>query len=383
MTASPLTPLATGARLQGRFTILEIVRSDTDRIVYRARDELSCPDPACQAENSVGEQFCHHCGRELNTRGTCLLEEIAAPDAAATLGLPAFRVDNRIYFRWEDPTGREKTTRLFASGVQLRCAARSDAGLVAGARGDPDEDSAFAASMSALYQGEAKPPVGLFMVADGIGGSAAGELASRGCVAVVASELTREVLLPLLQGEQLEGRSVRQSIQDAVGKANQAVMQAAHEGHADMGTTITLALIVDDYAYVANVGDSRTYLFTDGSLTQITHDHSLVAGLIERGLARPDEIHTHPQRNVILRGIGEPDPVVDLFPVDCGGFKLEPGDRLLLCCDGLWAMLRDQEIEEQMWQEPDPDKLARKLVARANEMGGHDNISVVVVNVEG
>jgi protein phosphatase len=145
-----------------------------------------------------------------------------------------------------------------------------------------------------------------------------------------------------------------------------------------MGTTLTAALVRDEMALIANVGDSRTYLWRDGELVQITSDHSLVAQLVEAGALAPDEIYTHPEKSAIYRSLGHaPEVEVDLFEQ-----PLESGDRLVLCCDGVWEMLRSDGIEEVLLMEPDPQCACEEMVRRANLAGGEDNISVVVVQFE-
>jgi serine/threonine protein phosphatase PrpC len=424
-----LTPLAIGAPLQERYTVLEVVRVDADVIVYCVRDALRCPDPNCRTENSLDDKFCYNCGRELTERGTCLLEERVAPADAAGVAPPAFVVDGRVYTVQEE-TPAIKEAKPFPQGVRLMFGCKSDVGLARGALGEHDEDSIFALVLSALYESVAQPTVGLFIVADGIGGSEAGEVASKKCVQVVVDELMRTVVAPLLDGETLSDEPVREHIRAAIASANAQIFELAQVKKNDMGTTITLALVVNDNAYIANVGDSRTYLFADGKLQQVTRDHSLVASLIATGRAQPEEIYTHPQRNLIFRSLGAKPEVdidlfpleggalepagskqqaagskvdlfpvdggalepagskqqaagsrADLFPVDGGALKLKPGARLLLCCDGLWEMVRDFDIEEHLLLEPDPQKVCDKLVTRANEAGGEDNVSVVVINV--
>ena len=147
-----------------------------------------------------------------------------------------------------------------------------------------------------------------------------------------------------------------------------------------MGTTITSVLLLDEAAYIVNVGDSRTYVYHDpeGQLVQVTRDHSLVARLVETGAISRDAVYTHPNRNKVYRGLGDKGTVkVDWFTL-----SVSAGDYLLLCSDGLWEMVRDQEIERIMQKcASNPPQASTALVKAALKSGGADNISAIVVRV--
>jgi serine/threonine protein phosphatase PrpC len=145
-----------------------------------------------------------------------------------------------------------------------------------------------------------------------------------------------------------------------------------------MGTTITASLVIDTTAYVVNVGDSRTYLYREGEgLSQITKDHSLVARLVETEQIEPDDVYTHPQRNQIYRCVGNRGGIdVDWFTV-----TVRRGDRLLLCSDGLWEMVRDAMIEQIMGSKATVAVVSERLVRAALQGGGTDNISAVVAEI--
>jgi serine/threonine protein phosphatase PrpC len=373
LVSAPAQPLAVGTQLNARFQVLEILEPANGGTRYRVRDAWRCA--ACHAENAADDSYCFNCGRELGAeRGTCILE-------ATNVASGAEMIDGKFYVVQFDPP-KPPDTKPFAKGVNLVFGAKSDAGLVRA--GDPDEDSVFALAFSAIYESVAKPSAGLFIVADGIGGAEAGEVASKAGLQTVVGQLLPNIILRAFAGDALDDDAVRAEIISAIQVGNRKVIEVAKELGKEMGTTITLALVLDNKLYVANVGDSRTYLLSGTRLQQISRDHSLVAQLVEAKQIQPEDIYTHPNRNYILRSLGSNEELqIDLFPQDGGAIKLEPGARLLLCCDGLWEMVRDDELERNLFADASPQKICDLLVARANESGGEDNISVVVVSVGG
>src|SRR6185312_16071 len=199
-----------------------------------------------------------------------------------------------------------------------------------------NEDSMFAFQWDRTHDSQHQQ-FGLFVVADGMGGHANGQDASR-----LAIQTMIDFMLPkVISGTRTGDDAFLSLMGEGVQAANQAVHGRNMESHADMGTTMTAALVVGATAYVANVGDSRTYLYREGKgLSKVTHDHSVVASLVDAGIIKPDDIYTHPKRNQIYRSLGEkPIVEVDTFPVN-----LQPGDKLMLCSDGLWDMVRDPLI---------------------------------------
>ena len=209
------------------------------------------------------------------------------------------------------------------------------------------------------------PP--LFAVADGMGGHAAGE---------VASEIAVRVLSELAP-EHPDGEALGRAIEEA----NRAVIQAAREGRGrqGMGTTMTAAMLEGERLVIAQVGDSRAYLLHQGKLQQLTRDHSLMADMIEAGQLTPEEARTHPQRSVITRALGSD---AHLHP-DIYEINVETGDRLLICSDGLSGMVCDNEIESTLARVRDPQRCASQLVNEAIANGGHDNVTVIVADVTG
>ena len=237
----------------------------------------------------------------------------------------------------------------------------------------PNEDSLFAAQGERIHNSNTEQ-FGLFVVADGMGGHANGQDASRLAIQTIVDR----VLPKLSASEQFTDDGLTELLVDGVKEANLAVHQRNMEDRADMGTTMTATLIVGATAYIANVGDSRTYLYRrPEGLRKITNDHSVVASLVEAGIIKPEDIYTHTKRNQIYRSLGEkPSIDVDSFIV-----LLKPGDELLLCSDGLWEMVRDPAIEQILGNVPDPMQSGNALIKAALEGGGDDNVSVIVVSI--
>jgi PPM family protein phosphatase len=210
----------------------------------------------------------------------------------------------------------------------------------------------------------------LAAVADGMGGHRAGEVASAIAMEELATlEHAGPWPTPAEAGEALRAvfLAANRRIREVAAKDSE------FEG---MGTTLVALLEDGDSVHLANVGDSRAYLLRNGELSQVTVDHTLVQELIDEGRLRPDEAERHPQRSIITRALGvESDVEVDLFT-----YKLLPGDRLLLCSDGLSGVVDEQRIRNVMLREHEPQRAAEKLVAMANEGGGPDNITVVVLD---
>lgn len=201
----------------------------------------------------------------------------------------------------------------------------------------------------------------LLIVCDGMGGHAAGEVASNLAVATII-----ETFDPTADPTE--------ALRAAFAAANARVYQ---EGHGTMGTTGVAALLADNHLYLANVGDSRAYLIREGRITQLSRDHSLVSDQVAAGLMTPEEARTSMVRNIITRALGHSASVeVDVF-----SHPLQPGDTVLLSTDGLHGMLTDEEIASLAVTLP-PEQAVERLVERANEEGGIDNITVVIARID-
>ena len=216
-------------------------------------------------------------------------------------------------------------------------------------------------------------PFGIYIVADGMGGHLAGEVASSLAARVVASQLMRDVYTPYIL--QTAPTSDQVPLTTALETAVEAANQAVHTQVPGSGTTLTCALVIDARAYLAHVGDSRAYLYYNQHLKQVTKDHSYVDKLVELGQITLEAAAVHPQRNVLYRAVGQGEQLeIDLHLID-----LPVGARLLLCCDGLWSMLPDPVIQAIMASARTPQDACTELIAAANEAGGRDNITAIIV----
>jgi PPM family protein phosphatase len=219
----------------------------------------------------------------------------------------------------------------------------------------------------------------LFAVADGMGGHQGGEVASATALEVLNDTFTNA-------NAAADGATTKADLLEAVRRANAKVWDKAQLDDTlhGMGTTLTAAALVtddeDDQQRVAvvNVGDSRTYLIRGDEMRQLTLDHSFVAEMVRAGELSPDEAETHPKRNIVTRALGV-EPTVQ---VDIEMLEPKPGDRLLLCSDGLIRELTDDQVFAVSRRLRNPDEAAHELVAQAKAHGGHDNITVVIVDVE-
>jgi len=269
-----------------------------------------------------------------------------------------------------------------ASGdVVVHVFGRTDIGRVR----DHNEDSFLVADLSASHaslQPEVRTHVvgargTLLMVADGLGGAAAGEIASDLAINTVFEEMQER----WTAGERSDPQAFAAALKSAAEAANGKIYAYAleHPEHRGLGTTATIVGILGDTAYVAQVGDSRAYVIRDGAAQQITKDQSLMQRLVEAGELTQEEADRSERRNIILQALG-PEPSVR---IDLTHQKLRQGDTIVLCTDGLSGLVKKEEIAAVVDTTPDLVEACKQLIDRANENGGPDNITVIVARLDG
>jgi serine/threonine protein phosphatase PrpC len=211
----------------------------------------------------------------------------------------------------------------------------------------------------------------LYAVADGMGGHDAGEVASATAVATICREARERF-------DKLKNRShdsLENLLDESFQAANNAIKQMADDAGTDMGTTMTAMLHCGDLGLLANVGDSRIYLMRDQSLQQVSQDHSLVGRLMSQGRITADEARTHPHSHILLRTVGtEYDVEIDIFQV-----ALQAGDRVIMCSDGLWGEVEDDDMEAILNHYDDPSVCVQELIKAAHLGGGKDNVTVMII----
>jgi protein phosphatase len=228
-----------------------------------------------------------------------------------------------------------------------------------------------------------EPGLGLFVVCDGMGGEAAGEVASQLAIKTILETVNgADTSPPPTPSEEHKGfqpRTLR--LAAALERSNQAIYeQAQHDVHqTGMGTTAVSAWLENNQASLAHVGDSRAYLWHGGQLEQLTRDHSLVEEQVRAGIITREQSLESDKQNILLRALGK-EPAVE---VELGERQLQPGDYLLLCSDGLTRMVSERELSDTIGRLRDPQPIADRLVERAVENGGVDNVTAVVVEVGG
>src|SRR3954468_10687023 len=270
------------------------------------------------------------------------------------------------------------TENSAGAGLKVRVFGRTDVGQIR----EHNEDNFLVADLTrgtrSLMENDREPPVGergmLLGVCDGMGGAAAGEVASQLAVDIIYEKLVQGE--PPQHHDDLARRLVQAVEEAGIRIFNEARADRTRRG---MGTTATIAALLDARLFVAQVGDSRAYVLRGDKFVQVSRDQSLVNQLIEAGQLTEEEAETFEHNNIILQALGTAETVqVDLTYVD-----LRHGDTLLVCSDGLSGMVRADEMREVLLSHREPFDACKELVDRANRAGGHDNITVIVAVFEG
>ncbi len=244
-------------------------------------------------------------------------------------------------------------------------------GQSVGMQREHNEDTLFAFT-SILADGSNDLPVGVFVVADGMGGHQSGEVASNAAARAISGHLLKSLYLPYLVAQENSGSSLLELMEEGVKAAQQAVTRKAPGG----GTTLSAALLFGDQITIAHVGDSRVYfIYPDGRMQIITQDHSLVHRLVELGQITEQEAMVHPQKNVLYRAVGQAEP----YKPDINTYQLPRPGFVLMCSDGLWGVVPEQEIFRVVKAAANPSAACHQLIQAANNAGGPDNISAVLI----
>ncbi|MFH1084542.1 MAG: protein phosphatase 2C domain-containing protein, partial [Chloroflexota bacterium] len=367
--AAPASPdgrrIQVGDLLLGRYRITKQTATLPEYNEYRAQDLAHCG--ACGWEqNRPGDEYCAKCGALLaEPRYVTIVENVRHIPERYDL----HQVEGeREYFLTYDPEAGRADAERGAGPLHLAWGHATDPGQ----QRDRNEDSVDIRVYTRLRGGA----LGLFVVADGLGGQDSGEVASRMTVDALWARLREVVWEPNLQGATPSDDEIEEALRAAVRHVNQVVYEQRTARGSEMSSTLTAALIVEGTAYVANVGDSRTYLWSAAGLRCLTKDHSLVQRLVDNGQIEPQAVYAHPQRHLIYQSMGDRPEVQP----DTLRLALTPDDRLILCSDGLWEMVRTEGLEEALLAEPDPQRACAILLRNANLAGGEDNISVIIVH---
>ena len=237
-----------------------------------------------------------------------------------------------------------------------------------------NEDSLFALDLTRTKV-SVNQPLGVFVVADGMGGHAAGEVASAQIVDFIGLKAAAEFGT---EAGITGGKDWLAWLKQVVDDTNRSLLDMRREMGTDMGSTLVMAIMDGSKAYLAHVGDSRAYRINADGIEALTTDHSMVARLVASGVIKPEEVRSHPQRNIVYRTMGDKAAL----EIDVAEHTLQPGDRLLLCSDGLWEMVVEADLQKIVMEASSPQQACQKLVEVANAHGGVDNITVIIIEVE-
>ncbi|MFC2054009.1 PP2C family protein-serine/threonine phosphatase [Chloroflexota bacterium] len=247
-------------------------------------------------------------------------------------------------------------------------------GFSIGKKREHNEDALFTFTTN-LESGNTQINMGLYIVADGMGGHEHGELASENTVRIMASKIIQRLPSFISNSDlAISLDSIQELMKESTLDAHNEVLKNVPGG----GTTLTAALVLGDQITISHVGDSRAYAITsEGKMKMLTHDHSLVMRLIELGRITPEEAAVHPQRNVLYRALGQ----VDSIELDIITYTLPVSSYLLLCSDGLWGVVGDDKISEIITTSPSPNIACQRMIEAANTAGGPDNITAILIQM--
>jgi protein phosphatase len=318
-------------------------------------NQISCPN--CQAINREEANYCARCGQRLNGARNEIDETPTQPYSAPPL---------------ESFDSDAMQTTPTRPSLALHVGQRTDTGRVR----QSNEDSLLVLDLTWNNISIGRP-AGLFVVADGMGGHEGGEIAS-GLLVKAIAQLAIGEWLPRLVEDGAEPNDHGEWLSGAIQSGNERIYEWSRQAGVEMGTTVVAALIIGNRGHIAHVGDSRAYRINDQGMERLTVDHSLVESLVVANRLSPEKAREHPQVNVIYRTIGDQRQVaVDINPV-----HLVQGDTLLLCSDGLTGMLTDKTIFQLVIGATHPQAACDALVEAANQAGGDDNVTVVVITLQ-
>lgn len=319
-------------------------------------NEITCSN--CHHLNRPGARFCAMCGHTLDIAVSVAGEESPTQPSRASAG--------------SEPPGEDSQTVPAPRSHEFRVGHQTDVGR----RREINEDSLLVLDYLCANR-SMRRPAGLYVVADGIGGHEGGEIASGLLVRSLARQAASEWLPRVIEPQEnpLEAGGW---LAGAIQKGNAELYEWAHEAGYEMGTTVVAALVLTDRAYIAHVGDSRAYRITGAAIEQLTIDHSLVESLVATNQISREEARNHPQANVIYRTVGDHPRVT----VDVTEITLAPGDKLLLCSDGLSGMLSDETILAEVSAAASLETACENLIDAANRAGGDDNSTVILIELK-
>lgn len=306
--------------------------------------------------------------KKIFTKSSTSTDEIFSPSEIETAPLQENLADTDKLTPQHKPGVPVESQQLDLPQFIIGC------GHSVGKQRDHNEDALFTLTTN-LIAGDSRIPFGLYIIADGMGGHQHGEIASCVAARIMAASVINNIYLSYLGlSDNKHEESIQEILQEGVEQAHNEIITTAQGG----GTTLTAALLIGDKMTIAHVGDSRAYIiYPDGIRETLTHDHSLVKRLEELGQITADEAAIHPQRNVLYRALGQGEPI---HP-DIATFPIPRSCQLLICSDGLWGVISEKEMLHLVNTAKNPQQACQLLIDAANDSGGPDNISVILVRL--